>query len=309
MKKFLLKILLIAIPTIIALYLVVFWVPPGSTQKNFMLYALLEKNQTLDTTSKHRIIFVGGSNLSFGLDSKKIKDSLQINPINNGLHAGLGLKFMLQNCSQFIKEKDIIIISPEYEQFYGNYCNGNVELLTSVVDIIPSALNTLDFDQYLSIIPFLPKLAQMKLSDNLFPIAINKEIGIYDKKSFNSFGDTYIHWTLPSQKVYPYKQIEGSFNHEVIGILEEFQNFSNSKNARVFIIFPCIQKTSYNKFQSNIKEVEKRLKKSKLNIISTPERYIFDDTLMFNSQYHLNKKGVDIRTTKIIEDLKKTVYQ
>ena len=30
-----------------------------------------------------------------------------------------------------------------------------------------------------------------------------------------------------------------------------------------------------------------------------------DDALMFDSAYHLNKKGVDLRTQLFIEDLKK----
>ena len=58
------------------------------------LQAYNKKCQLLEDTPSPRIIFVGGSNLAFGLDSQRIKDSLNINVINYGLHAGIGLKYM-----------------------------------------------------------------------------------------------------------------------------------------------------------------------------------------------------------------------
>jgi hypothetical protein len=39
-------------------------------------------------------------------------------------------------------------------------------------------------------------------------------------------------------------------------------------------------------------------------VLGTPERYMMPDSLMFNSSYHPNKKGVDIRTSRLIEDIK-----
>lgn len=59
------------------------------------LQAYNKKCQLLEDTPSPRIIFVGGSNLAFGLDSQRIKDSLNINVINYGLHAGIGLKYMM----------------------------------------------------------------------------------------------------------------------------------------------------------------------------------------------------------------------
>ena len=47
------------------------------------------------------------------------------------------------------------------------------------------------------------------------------------------------------------------------------------------------------------------LKKWRFNLLSNPERYIIPDSLIFNSEYHLTKKGVDMRTFLLIEDLKK----
>ena len=82
------------------------------------LQAYNKKCQLLEDTPSPRIIFVGGSNLAFGLDSQRIKDSLNINVINYGLHAGIGLKYMIDDISTYARKGDIIVFAPEYEHFY-----------------------------------------------------------------------------------------------------------------------------------------------------------------------------------------------
>ena len=56
-----------------------------------------------------------------------------------------------------------------------------------------------------------------------------------------------------------------------------------------------------------IELVESKLKENGFIIISKPERYKIADSMMYNSPYHLIKKGVDYRTLLLIEDLKKIV--
>ena len=50
--------------------------PPSQRFKNSLLFAQKDKINHLRSTPSPRIIFIGGSNLSFSLDSKKMKDSL-----------------------------------------------------------------------------------------------------------------------------------------------------------------------------------------------------------------------------------------
>jgi hypothetical protein len=39
-------------------------------------------------------------------------------------------------------------------------------------------------------------------------------------------------------------------------------------------------------------------------VMGSPERYVMPETLMFDTPYHLIKKGVDLRTELMIEDIK-----
>ena len=38
--------------------------------------------------------------------------------INYGLHAGIGLKYMIDDISTYARKGDIIVFAPEYEHFY-----------------------------------------------------------------------------------------------------------------------------------------------------------------------------------------------
>ena len=80
MKKFINNILLIA-GILITLILAITMLP---MEQDGYLQAYNKKCQLLEDTPSPRIIFVGGSNLAFGLDSQRIKDSLNINVINYG---------------------------------------------------------------------------------------------------------------------------------------------------------------------------------------------------------------------------------
>jgi hypothetical protein len=116
MNKLIKKITLVIIPIILFIFLGIS-LPTTPRASKSLLFANLKKDYLLKNVESPRMIFIGGSNLSFGLDSQKIKISLGINPINTGVHAGIGLKYMLDNTIQYIKNGYIIILIPEYHHF------------------------------------------------------------------------------------------------------------------------------------------------------------------------------------------------
>ena len=67
-----------------------------------------------------------------------IKDSLNLNPIDTGIHGNIGLIYMMDNTLPYIKSGDIVVVSPEYQEFYGTVAYGKEELLRTIIDISPS---------------------------------------------------------------------------------------------------------------------------------------------------------------------------
>ncbi len=252
-----------------------------------------------------RIIFVGGSNLSFGLNCQMIKDSLNLNPINTGIHAAIGLVYMMSNSLEYIKEGDIVILVPEYQQFYGDLAYGNdgEELIRTIFDVNISKLHLLNSKQIKIVIHALPKysLSKFKFSE-YFGVG---ERDIYCVNSFNKYGDAYKHWGLKKEVFKPSGNLGSNFNKEIFNVIKEYQNEIDRRKAILLISFPGYQDSSYLNSKENIKEIESQLKRKGLNTIGSPERYMIPDSVIFNTPYLLSKKGVDYRTNLLISDIKK----
>jgi len=272
------------------------------TSANF-LFAQAKKDSLLKETPSPRIIFVGGSNLSFGLNSQLIYDSLHINPINTAIHGNLGLVYMMEHTLPFIKQDDIVILSPEYHQFYGNMADGSEELLRTLVEVSPKEIKNIDGQQFINIMSELPKYAFSKFKPSEY-FTRPDLTGIYSVNSFNKYGDAYIHWGQQSQTVNPDQPIKQSLNKEVIKNLKRFEEHLKAKKALLYITFPCYGATSYANNEMQIAKLYDEIKSEGFNVISSPQEYKMPDSLIFNTNYHLTKQGVDIRTRLLIHDIK-----
>ncbi|MES2826852.1 MAG: hypothetical protein V4687_01800 [Bacteroidota bacterium] len=301
MKKFILR--LIAFTTIYLLFLLTaITMPPTPRSKESLIFGEKMKDSLLNIKSSNRIIFIGGSNLTFGLDSKTIKDSLHVTPINTALHAGLGLKYMLDHTRPYIHAGDIVIVSPEYAHFFGGSLNGEEVLLWMLLDVSPGDIKNLSYDQWRNILPHLNKYALSKFNPSNY-LNVKTE-ACYKVTSFNNFGDATAHWSMKNTEVTPMKSIYGEFNVNAVHELKNFEKFVSNKKAKMFISYPGLQNSSSINITGQIAKVDRELMKAKLPILSSPTRYRVPDSLIFNSPYHLSKKGVDLRTRLLIQDLR-----
>lgn len=268
-----------------------------------LLMSAIQKDSLLQNTPSPRIIFIGGSNLSFGLNSQIIKDSLKLNPINTAIHASIGIKYMLENTLKYIKKGDVVLLVPEYSHYYRDTDCASEELMRTIFDVDITRINLLNANQLLNIMPFLPKYALSKFKIKEY---LNiEESDVYSVNSFNIFGDTYTHWEMQKQEFQPYEQIKEQLNYETIILIKKFYKDIKQKEAILLISYPCYQATSFDNSINQIQKVEQLLEESELPIIGTANRYKIPEYLMFNTPYHLNKKGVDYRTKLLIEDVKK----
>ncbi|GGD49078.1 hypothetical protein GCM10011514_11560 [Emticicia aquatilis] len=267
-----------------------------------LLMASINKNSLLRNTQSPRVIFVGGSNTCFGLNSQTVYSKLGLNPINTGIHALIGIKYMIDNTVENIKKGDIVVLIPEYGHYYRNLDEGSEELMRIIFDVDFSNIKYLDIQQLFNIVSFLPKYALSKYKITEY---INiQESDVYSVNSFNKYGDTYTHWGKKPERFIPFPTISGDFNYEVIKYFEKYNEEITKKGAVLLVSFPCYQASSFKNSINQIKKIEDELNHSKLNIIGTAKRYMMPDSMMFNTPYHLTKSGVEFRTALLIEDLK-----
>lgn len=303
MKKFLNKCLLI-FGILFSIGIIGLIIPESSIKEN-LHYTIFDKHNLLEKPSgKSRIILAGGSNVSFGINSKTIQDTFDVPVVNTAIHAGYGLKYILDDLLPFIKKGDIVILAPEYSHFLNEYFYGS-KALVNTVNINPHNLGLLNLKQWSVVLSNLPKHALLKIKG--FLSKKNKEtsqIDSYHRNAFNEFGDAIHHWDNPKTHQGSYPQV-GDFNAEVITYLINFEKQINELGAKLYVTFPSLNTPSFNDSQKAISEIHQALKNSGLTLLGDPKKYSFTPNLHFDTHYHLNGQGVKIRTDLLINDLRK----
>lgn len=299
MKKFILNVLLFLV-VFILISVICILIPTTPRMLTSPIYAKTQKDSLLSYTSGPRIIFLGGSNLPYSLNSKMIKDSLGLNPVNTGIMHTIGLKSILNNYVDKWVANDIVIIAPEYQQFFGDFMHGHESTLyyNSVNNI--NLLRDLDYYQIKAVSPYLPKYIFKKLDPReYFGYSVKK---YFNSQAFNQYGDLQTHWMLKPIPFSSHDGIKDEFNQDVIDYLLSFQDLISNMDVKLYITPPPYNQSSAENNTKQIRLVERKLKEAGLKIIGNFENYILPDSLFFNSPYHLTKSGVELRTKMFISD-------
>lgn len=282
------------------------------------LAAILEKDRLIRTTPSPKIILVGGSNLAFGIDSRMMQDSLNLGIVNMGLYAKLGLRYMLAQVKPYIKRGDIVLIVPEYDQFYGNFSEGDQTLNTALLYAPADRIG--DFVKSYSVIDVVlrPRAENVRRSffqaaasalgvrDKYFPPDTNP---VYNRHSFNQFGDVVSH--LGKKSMNPdsifVKELPPpkDFNKRTLSELNEIGDAARELGAHAYFLFPSYIDRSYRINVGAIDSLRSRLAKGmNMPILGSPADFVYPSNWFFDTRFHLNALGRGPRTLKMIDILR-----
>lgn len=236
-----------------------------------------------------KIIFVGGSNLGFGLNSKEIEDKIGIKTFNFGVHGGIGIKKPIEDLRPFLKEGDVVIVSPEYSNFdLENY--GDAKFYLSFLDGIDIS-DFHSYDYFLRTFPFVGYTVKSVLLKNVLP----KNDDSYNSSWFNSNGDVVEHHRRKTKKIINFsEERELPDDRRKLNELKGFLD-KTIEGAEYFFIPPVT-------FEGRFSKDEERLLNDILsesfgdrfplliNELTFKKEYFFDTT------YHLNLEGKVLRT-------------
>ncbi|MBO7609646.1 MAG: hypothetical protein J6S96_05550 [Muribaculaceae bacterium] len=307
MKRYLLKLLTIIALFVLNIALLVWCVP---IDNNSYLTAYNRKMDLLCSCPQPRIIFMGGSNLAFGLDSHMIQDSLHCNVVNMGLHGGIGIRFLIDDCQQQIKPGDIVMLQFEYGNFFSGG-NGEPETMPQLMMVTGwKNLNSLNTRQIINVIIGLPRLAASN-AKRLFKYCISGSFDTLDDHAvfqyvasgFNEIGDEVSHWHLPPQGIETSStSTSTTINQDFMKWLDQAIKQYENRGASVILLPPVCPKSHFACcYHSNI---EHALDSIGLHYIVPPQNMTIDDRYKYNGGYHVNRDGVTINTNRIINLLK-----
>ncbi len=282
---------------------------------NSYIAAILEKDQLIRNTPSPRIVLVGGSNLAFGIDSRLIEDSLRMPVVNMGLYAKLGLRYMLAQAKPYVRRGDVIIVVPEYDQFYGDFANGDNTLNTALLYTPTDRVG--DFIKSYSVIDVLvrPRVENARESllrgiasllgreNQFFPPDTNP---VYNRRSFNQYGDAISHLGKKSMNpdsifvkpLPPMKQ----FNRKTLDDLSSLDEKARAEGAHAYFMFPSYIDRSYTMNVAAIDSLSAKLRqRTTMAIVGTPRDFVYPGRLFFDTRYHLNGEGRELRTLQLLK--------
>lgn len=278
---------------------------------NHFQMAIVDKHARLaDHSHGPRLVFVGGSNLAFGLDSEQIGQQLPFQPINMALQASLGLEFMLAEVRNGLVAGDVVVLSPEY-----NLLDGQMHAKTrlQLFENHPAATRYLVtswrrlFDQ--EAFAYAGQFARQgghgwtQFSGDFF----TKKP--YTRDSFNRFGDVVAHCDLPPKKDLSNRPLfQEGYSHagtaRSIALLNEFWSDCQRRGVRVFLSFPPVPVKQLEESRETIVRIERQLRDElKIPIIDSPQQMAQPLEDFYDTVYHLTGTGRAKRTRKLVDNL------
>lgn len=304
MTKFLKNCLLFFV--VLSMLIMVGLLLPNNSPERSIDYSLIKKHQLLEKTKAAKIILTGGSNVLFGFNSKLIADSLNKPVINHAIHAGYGMKYILDDIIPYVKKNDIVVFSPEYSHFLEKNYLGKEPLLFSLT-AVPKNIKKINLSQVLNVLSFIPKFSIDRVKSFMYYIlkpdtGKSKKENFYGEFSINEYGDNHTHWSKDKQSFKAY-DFNLSTNDYAFEYLYKIQEVIEEKQAKLIVVFPSLCNSSYEINKKTIKHIDTKLKEFDINIIGKPTKFTYEDALHFDTPYHLNGKGVLKRTNQVIEIL------
>lgn len=271
-----------------------------------------DKHLRLASLPSPKIVLIGGSNVTYGLDSARLERDLRLPVVNMAYSAGLGLRFQLDDTLPGIHRGDIVIVIPAYEQFQSSLVNGTGDILHVLFYHLSSVSAITSWKQVFKIVEYIPTFLQTNLKKHILSPILHglvkrqQNVGtVYTRTDFNQQGDLLGYLQLPASRNVVFKSLpDEKVNPEAIHVLNRFFDQATERGARVVLLFPPYGRTAYDQGYPAISRIENTLRtQTRLNIPAEPEDFVFPDDAFFES-YHLYATGRAERTALITQFLR-----
>jgi len=271
--------------------------------------AIIGKYKRMDSLKdKNKILICGGSSSSYGINSFALGKELNLPVVNTSLAMSLGSHFHLNMTKDYLKKGDVIVYIPEYEFYYGNEKGDDFLYTTAFYD--PFIIKDFSDEQQMKVVQ-----ESIRLSLEFFSGYVRRSFSDdkqdnlqYRRESYNDIGDNISLVKVQNSRISPqiknrYQKLKSSIiSSKFIDFLSTFNKECKNKGVKLVLAFPPLEKSQFdNRFLSDINTIKKG---TDLEFIGSPEDYLYDSELFYDSSYHLNGKGREIRSRKLINELK-----
>lgn len=302
MKKLVIKILVFGLLAGVVL-LIMSYFPLSNMMRSNYYYKHVEKlnhlRETKSDTAK-RIVFIGGSGITFGIDSKMIADSLGTQVYNTSVHGGFGADYSIISLKEVLTPgRDILVIGYEFPfvedphfctepRIYADYFLGKP--LSKQLWFNSNPLNTLII------------WSKVVLSNFLYTFAPNEvnHHPIFRLDGFNEYGDIITHLDRENKASLQDSVTIGEPSPDYAALIkDELGAFD------YYIISPPVKMYYWETQKQALYNFDTYMQNNFGDhyLLDTDDSKLNDNDF-YQPPYHLSKEGRRIHSLKIIEVLK-----
>lgn len=259
-----------------------------------------------------KVVFLGGSNVLFGIDSKQFAAKTNHPALNFGCAAGMGPELILDLIDPYLLEGDWVVLNWEYGQY----------LFTRSGKVNLTYLNLLfgPQHQFTKKLPWKDRQA-LALSVSFSQVRLGVETYL------NPYVDPEVYncnWIMDDRgniRSNQGKSLDGmdrdplnslineiEITEDVIEIFSNFVNRCNERGIRVIASWPNLfAHQAYDRnpiAKENFRVIREFWESLEVPVVGNPLDAMFQEEHMHDTAYHLNAKGVVLRTEQLVEELK-----
>lgn len=265
--------------------------------------SLIDKVERLENIEGPKIVLIGNSNVSFGIDSKKIEETFNMPVINMGLHGGLGNAFHEEMARINVCKGDIYIIC--HSEFADD---GTIYDKVLAWNTIENHVKLWKLLRAQDIYPMLKEYpVYLKKCLDLYTTGKGNKLseGCYSRDAFNAYGDISFR---REESIYTFEDpvVPPPINDITVNRINALSEWLSQRGAILLIAGYPIGNGKLTAPEEEFVQAQIKLKERLIcSVISDYRDYMFDYSLFYNTTLHLTNEGAELRTDQLIEDLKK----
>lgn len=309
MKKFIRNIIILFLLVVTTFFIIALfdYSVVGSQYKYGYQASLIDKVERLKSLDEPKIILVGNSNLSFGIDSELIEKELGMPVVNLGLHGSLGNAFHEQISKICIGEGDILVVC--HTSFSDDDKIPDPELAWITYDYNNELLPVIRRKDYIDMLISYPTYLRKSYLLWLTKRGNIKTDDCYSRMAFNEYGDVVFKPEEGQMDVDAFFSGAGyaipQINDTCVNRLNELNQFCLDCGAKMCVAGYPIAFGEYATYsEDDFISFEGSLRaKLDCDVISNYTDYFYPYEYFYNTMYHLTEEGTKIRTKQLIKEL------
>lgn len=267
---------------------------------------MADKYDRLRLAGDNKIVIIGGSSVAFGVNSQMMEDYLERPVVNFGLYGPLGTTIMMDLTKGHIHEGDIVILAPECdEQTMGMTFNG--EGFWQCCDSDFTMLFKVPFSKWGEMLGSFWTYAQKKLEFYRYGKAQPNDV--YSHSSFNQRGDMVFNRRDVDMDDWFDSEVLINLNTEIIedefiDYVNDYVRYCERRGATVYWSYPPMNILAVQQaYEERLEYASYLAEHLDCQVISNIDDYILWPGYFYDTNYHVNTRGVSVHTANLTQDI------